>query len=99
MRITALVDSKNANWLKLAGINVHVYTDPGKDGRTTLRNLITGEDYGIIICTPEIIQVNQEIVQEAIKSLIPMIIELPTSERPAAIQDLVRSAIGVDIKL
>ncbi|MFW9995407.1 MAG: V-type ATP synthase subunit F [Candidatus Odinarchaeota archaeon] len=99
MRITALVDSRNASWLKLSGISVHTYKDPSSDGRKQLRKLVSGDEYGIIICTPEIIQENEAIVQQAFKNLFPVILELPTGDKPAAIQDLVRSAIGVDIKI
>jgi len=98
MRITALVDSRNATWLKLAGINIHEYNDPETDGRTSLRELISNQEFGIIICTPEIIEHNSNIVQDAFKNLFPVILELPTGDKPAAIQELVRSAIGVDIK-
>ena len=99
MRITALVDSKNAIWMKLAGITVHKYDNPEIDGRKTLKTLISSNEYGIIIISPQISQKNPKIIKDAFKRLYPIILELPDRDKPSHIQDLIRSAIGVNIEL
>ncbi|MHA1168965.1 MAG: V-type ATP synthase subunit F [Candidatus Hodarchaeales archaeon] len=99
MRITALVDSRNAIWMKLSGIKVHEYEQPEVDGRRILKTLISSNDYGIIIISPEISRKNPKIIKDAFKKLYPVILELPTSDKPSHIQDLIRSAIGVNIEL
>ena len=98
MRVTAVADESTCTWLQLAGIGkVHPVTDP-IEGKELLPELLKERGLACILVSPEISQISQEIMREALEQTFPIILEIPTKVGEFdPIRDMIRLAVGVEI--
>lgn len=105
-RVVILTDAETATGFRLAGVEVH---ETDRDGAAKeLEALITSEEYGLVV-------VDEGLVADPVKSTerlmrgrsLPILLPIPSltaafaedTDAAAYMKDLVRSAIGFDIKL
>lgn len=106
-RVVVLTDAETATGYRLAGVEVHV-AEGGDEAAKALDALIEEDAYGLII-------VDEGLVPDPIASSsrvmrgrdLPVLLPVPTlgaafgdgADATAYMKDLVRSAIGFDIKM
>ena len=102
--IYVLSDEMTALGLKLAGIGNTIHIDNPTDATEYLVALAKDEAVAIIIVTENISHVNSELITKISAKPWPVIVEIPgpdgsTKKKMSSIQELVKSALGVDFEL
>ncbi len=104
MKITVVADEDTVLGLKLAGVNETYIVNSPVEAESRIRELSTRQDIGLIIITEQIGSKIRKLIQDIIRKGFPIILEIPdkTGEVKGAvdpIRELVRKAVGVDIKI
>lgn len=102
MEIVAIGDVDTTTAFKLAGVTA-VY--PDDDGRGRLPQILADDAVGVLILTERFAQEHQRLLEEhkASRRLTPIVVEVPDIRGPIQresdpIRELIRRAIGADIK-
>ncbi|MEX2536606.1 MAG: V-type ATP synthase subunit F [Trueperaceae bacterium] len=105
-RVVILTDSETATGYRLAGVEVHEAQQEGAQGE--LERLIESGDYGLVVVDEGLIPDPIEASTRTMRGRdLPVILPVPSlsasfgegDDATAYMKELVRSAIGFDIKL
>lgn len=105
-RVVVLTDSETATGYRLAGVEVHE-SDP-ENAQDALEELITSGDYGLVVVDEGLIADPVASTERVMRERdLPVLLPVPSlgaafgedTDATAYMKELVRSAIGFDIKL
>jgi len=104
MNISVIGDHSTVTGFRLAGVNEGHEVDSGEDALPILKEKFKDREAGLIIITEQIYgEIEAEIKRLTEKRVTPMIVAIPDSkgffeERMDPIRDLVKKAVGIEIK-
>ena len=104
MKISVIGDHSTVTGFRLAGVNEGFEVGSSKDALQILKDLFKDKDSGLIIITEKIYtEIDEDIKRLTEKRVTPMIVAVPDSkgffeERIDPIKELVRKAVGIEIK-
>ncbi len=104
MKISVVGDHSTVTGFRLGGVNEGFEVDEEKDALQILKDLSKDPDSGLIIVTEKIYAALEEDIEKLTeKRVTPMIVAVPDSkgffeERIDPIRELVRKAVGIEIK-
>jgi V/A-type H+-transporting ATPase subunit F len=104
MKISVIGDHSTVTGFRLAGVNEGFEVEDGKDALPILKDIFKDKDAGLVIITEKIYgEIEDEIKRLTEKRVTPMIVAIPDSkgffeERIDPIKELVRKAVGIEIK-
>jgi V/A-type H+-transporting ATPase subunit F len=104
MNISVIGDHSTVTGFRLAGVNEGFEVESGKEALTILKDKFKDKEAGLIIITEKIYgEVEDEIKRLTEKRVTPMIVAIPDSkgffeERIDPIKELVKKAVGIEIK-
>lgn len=104
MKISVIGDHSTVTGFRLAGVNEGFEVDDDREAIPLLKELFKDKDSGLIIITEKIYaEIEDEIKRLSEKRVTPMVVAIPDSkgffeERIDPIKELVRKAVGIDIK-
>ncbi len=106
-KMTVLTDSETASGFRLAGVEVHEATI--ESAQATLEGIISSNEYGLVVVDEGLIEDPNKATERAMRGRnLPVIMPLPglgsafdeeADDAAEYMKNLVRSAIGFDIKL
>ncbi len=105
MRIGVVGDSTTVRGFRLAGVKDAYEVEEAGRAAEVLRELLKDENVGLIIITEKIAnKIREDVERLARERLIPIIVEIPDKrgaieKRVDPIKELVKRAVGVEIKL
>jgi V/A-type H+-transporting ATPase subunit F len=104
MKIAVVADEDTVTGLKLAGVNETFIINSPEEAESKIRSLSDRADIGLIIITEQIGVKIRKLISDIIKKGIPIILEIPDKTGPLKgvedpIRELVKKAVGVDIKI
>ena len=104
MNISVIGDHSTVTGFRLAGVNEGFEVESGKEALPILKDQFREKESGLIIITEKIYgEIEDEIKRLTEKRVTPMIVAIPDSkgffeERKDPIKELVKKAVGIDIK-
>ncbi len=104
MNISVIADHSTVTGFRLAGVSKGFEVEGGKDALPILKELFKDKESGLIIITEKIYEeIEDEIKRLTEKRVTPMIVAIPDSkgffdERIDPIRELVKKAVGIEIK-
>jgi V/A-type H+-transporting ATPase subunit F len=104
MKISVIGDHSTVTGFRLAGVNEGYETESGDEALQILKELFKDRDSGLIIITEKLYgDIEEDIKRLTEKRVTPMIVAIPDSkgffaERIDPIKELVRKAVGIEIK-
>jgi len=104
MKISVIGDHSTAVGFKLVGVNEAIEVESPKDALVALKELMKDKEAGLIIITERLSRaIAADIKRMTEKRVAPLVVSIPDSkgfaeERIDLIKDIIRRAIGVDIK-
>jgi len=104
MKISIIGDHSTAVGFKLAGVNEAIEAENPKDALAALKELMKDKEAGLIIITERLAKpASGEIKRMTEKRVAPLVVAIPDSkgfseERVDTIKDIIRRAIGIEIK-
>lgn len=104
MKISVIGDHNMVTGFRLAGVNEGFEVEESKDALTTLKDLFKDKESGLIILQEQMYsEIEDEIKRLTEKKVTPIVVAVPDSkgfydERIDPIKDLVRKAVGIEIK-
>jgi V/A-type H+-transporting ATPase subunit F len=104
MKVAVIADEDTVLGLKLAGVNIGIAVKDELEAEKNIRELSERKDIGLIITTERIGAKIRKAISGLTKKGIPIILEIPDKKGPLSeeedpIRELVRKAVGVDIKI
>ena len=104
MKIAVVADEDTVLGLKLAGVSEGITIKNPIEAEKHIRELSERGDIGLIITTEKIGSKIRRTISGLIKKGIPIILEIPDKDGPLKgqedpIRELVKRAVGVDIKI
>ncbi len=104
MKISVIGDHTMVTGFRLAGVNEGFEVEDSKDALTILKDLFKDKNSGLIILQEQMYaEIEDEIKRLTEKKVTPIVVAVPDSkgfyeERIDPIKDLVRKAVGIEIK-
>ncbi len=104
MNISVIGDHSTVTGFRLAGVNEGFEAADGKEALPILKEKFKEKEAGLIIITEKIYgEIEDEIKRLTEKRVTPMIVAIPDSkgffeERVDPIRELVKKAVGIEIK-
>ncbi len=104
MKIVVMGDHSTVTGFRLAGVNEWFEAENGKEALPAIKEKFKEKDTGLIIVTEKIYaEIEDDIKRLTEKRVTPMIVAIPDSkgffeERIDPIKELVRKAVGIEIK-
>lgn len=104
MKISVIGDHSTVTGFRLAGVNEGFEVEDSKEALPILKELFKDKDAGLVVMTEKIYTDVEEEIKRLIENRItPMIVAIPDSkgffeERIDPIRELVRKAVGIEIK-
>lgn len=104
MNISVIGDHSTVTGFRLAGVNEGFEVAGGKEALPILKDKFKEKEAGLIIITEKIYgEIEDEIKRLTEKRVTPMIVAIPDSkgffeERVDPIRELVKKAVGIEIK-
>jgi len=104
MKVSVIGDHNTVTGFRLGGVSEGFEVGSGKEALQIVKELFQDKDAGLIIITEKLYEeVEEEIKRLAEKRVSPMVVTIPDSkgfyaERVDPLKELVRKAVGIDIK-
>jgi V/A-type H+-transporting ATPase subunit F len=104
MKIGIIGDHSTVTGFRLAGVNEGFEVEEGKEALPILKDKFKEKDSGLIIITEKLYEeIEEDIKRLTEKRVTPMVVAIPDSkgffeERVDPIKELVRKAVGIEIK-
>jgi V/A-type H+-transporting ATPase subunit F len=104
MKISVIGDHSTVTGFRLAGVNEGFEVEEGKEALPILKDKFKEKDSGLIIITEKLYEeIEEDIKRLTEKRVTPMVVAIPDSkgffeERVDPIKELVRKAVGIEIK-
>ncbi|MHA1754550.1 MAG: V-type ATP synthase subunit F [Candidatus Odinarchaeia archaeon] len=104
MEIAVIGDEDTVLGLKLAGVNQGYIIEDPLEAEKKISELKYQRKVGLIIITEQLAAKIKQLIKNIIKEGFPIIIEIPDKKGPLReeedpIRELIRKAVGVDIKI
>lgn len=104
MKISVIGDHSTVTGFRLAGVNEGFEVEDSKEALQIIKETVKDKDSGLVIITEKLYgEIVEEVQRLTEKRVSPMIVAIPDSkgffeERIDPIRDLVRKAVGIEIK-
>lgn len=103
MKIVVVGDTDTAVGLKLAGVSDAYIVNDKQEAESTIKKLSQTEDIGLIIITEKIANQVRDVIRRILEQDLPILVEIPDKYGPVSgetdiIRDLIRKAVGIDLK-
>lgn len=103
MKIVVVGDTDTAVGLKLAGISEAYVVNDKQEAESIIKKLSQTEDIGLIIITEKIANQVRDAIRKILEQDLPILVEIPDKYGPVSgetdiIRDLIRKAVGIDLK-
>lgn len=104
MKVSVIADSDTVTGMRLAGVKEVSEVDDPKEALVVLKKNIKDEDVGVVILSEKLAEaVRGELTAITEDLVMPIIVEIPDKKGPLEtkidpVKEMVRRAVGVDIK-
>ncbi len=103
MKIVVVGDTDTAVGLKLAGVSEAYVVNDKQEAESIIKKLSQTEDIGLIIITEKIANQVRDAIRKILEQDLPILVEIPDKYGPVSgetdiIRDLIRKAVGIDLK-
>ena len=103
MKIVVVGDTDTAVGLKLAGVSDAYVVNDKQEAESIIKKLSQTEDVGLIVITEKIANQIRPVIRKILEQDLPILVEIPDKYGPVSgetdiIRDLIRKAVGIDLK-
>ena len=103
MKIVVVGDTDTAVGLKLAGVSDAYMVNDKQEAESIIKKLSQTEDVGLIVITEKIANQIRPVIRKILEQDLPILVEIPDKYVPVSgetdiIRDLIRKAVGIDLK-